>query len=353
MNNPSTLHFSMKPIEEILPLLAHPRKIVITHHYNPDADALGSTLALYHYLTVKGHSCTVISPNSMPDFLLWMPDADKVMIYDQQIAQSNEVIKESEILFCLDFNQVSRTKVMTQVLNDYAGIKVMIDHHLFPDLSFEYGISIPEKSSTCEMVYDFINASGDNQLITKMMAQCIYAGTMTDTGSFKFSCTSSETHRMVADLMDKGLVPAPVHQAVFDNYQENRLRFLGYVLSEKMMIFPNQHTALIAISREELNRYKINTGDSEGIVNFPLSIKNIIFSIFISERESEIRMSFRSKGNLDVNEFARKYFNGGGHANAAGGKSDDSLSETIEKIKNALNENESLFKTCYQESLLS
>lgn len=342
----------MKPIQDIIPQLSQPQRIVITHHHNPDADATGSTLALKHYLTAKGHDCVVISPNSMPDFLQWMPGAAEVLIYEQQTTMAQERINACDLLFCLDFNHVSRTKNMTQVLTDFKGTKVMIDHHLFPDMSFDYGISIPEKSSTCEMVYDFINACGDNSMITTTMAQCIYAGTMTDTGSFKFSCTSSDTHRMVADLMDKGLVPAPVHQAVFDTYQENRLRFLGYVLADKMMLFPNQHTALIAISRDELNRYKINTGDTEGIVNFPLSIKNIIFSIFISERENEIRMSFRSKGEMDVNQFARTYFNGGGHANAAGGKSEESLSITIEKIKQAIQENESLLKSCFQESVL-
>lgn len=342
----------MKSIEDIRPLLDTPKKIVITHHYNPDADALGSTLALYHYLQAKGHSCTVISPNSMPDFILWMPASNKVVIYDQQANFANELIERADMLFCLDFNQYHRTKVMTNALENYKGITVMIDHHLFPDENFQYGISDTSKSSTCEMVYDFITLCGDNEMISKSIAQCIYAGTMTDTGSFKYACTTASTHRMVADLIEKGLEPTSIHTAVFDNYQENRLRFLGYVLSEKMILFPEFHTALIPISKDDLNKYHINTGDTEGIVNFPLSLKNIIFSTFISERDSEIRMSFRSKGSLNVNEFARTYFSGGGHANAAGGKSEESLSDTIEKFKNAIKENEQLLISCFNESPL-
>lgn len=342
----------MKPIQDIQAVLNAPCKIVITHHYNPDADAIGSTLALYHYLNAKGHSCSVISPNAPPDFLQWMPGSENIVIYEQLATQANELIKSADIVFILDINQYSRTKIMTEALESFQGITAMIDHHLFPDTHFTYGISTPEKSSTCEMVYDFITSNNDSKFVTKEIAQCLYAGVMTDTGSFKFSCTTASTHRMVADLIDKGLQTAPIHQAVFDTYQENRLRFLGYVLSEKLILFPEQHTALIAISRSELNRFRINTGDTEGIVNYPLSLKNIICSIFISERESEIRMSFRSKGDMNVNELARNYFNGGGHLNAAGGKSTDSLTQTIDRIKIAIKENESQLKQCYQNSIL-
>lgn len=341
----------MKAIDEISEVLTSPKKIAITHHFNPDADATGSTLALRHYLTKKGHECVVISPNALPDFLQWMPGSQDIVNFEQNSQEATHLINQSDILFVLDINQFSRTKNMTQVLENFKGITAMIDHHLFPDTHFHYGISLPEKSSTCEMVFDFITQNEDTDLIDLNMAKCLYAGTMTDTGSFKFSCTTSSTHRMVAELIDKGLEPAPIHQAVFDTYQENRLRFLGYVLSEKLILFPKQHTALIAISRDELNKFRINTGDTEGIVNYPLSIKNIICSIFISERESEIRMSFRSKGNLDVNTLARTYFDGGGHLNAAGGKSLDSLDNTINRIKLALQENESQFKLCYQKSV--
>jgi phosphoesterase RecJ-like protein len=343
----------MKAIDEIHEVLSSPKKIVITHHFNPDADATGSTLALKHYLSQKGHECHVISPNALPDFLQWMPGSREVIIFEQQPSQATELLNQADVLFILDINQFSRTKTMTSLLENFKGITAMIDHHLFPDTHFDYGISQPEKSSTCEMVFDFIQRANDSSYLNLDIAKCLYAGVMTDTGSFKFSSTAASTHRMVAELMELGLDTAYIHQAVFDTYQENRLRFLGYVLSEKMILFPEQHTALIAISRDELNKFRINTGDTEGIVNYPLSIKNIICSIFISERESEIRMSFRSKGTLDVNTFARTYFDGGGHLNAAGGKSLDSLDNTIHRIKQALHENESQFKLCYQKSIQS
>ncbi len=339
----------MKSLTELAPILSSPQKIVITHHYNPDADALGSTLGLFHYLNQKGHQCTIISPNAIPDFLQWMPSSETVLIYEENKAVSETALNEATILFSLDYNQFSRTQTLTKSLTDFKGVTVMIDHHLFPSPDFDYGVSLPEKSSTCEMVYDFINENNDNALINLSIAQCLYAGAMTDTGSFKFPCTTASVHAMVADLMNKGLQTTPIHQAIFDTFEENRLRFLGYVLSEKMLIFPALHAALIPVSREDMNRFQLKTGDTEGIVNFPLSIKDIIFSTFVSERDNEIRMSFRSKGLFDVNEFARTYFNGGGHANAAGGRSNQSLSETIEVYKNALAQTENQLKQCYNE----
>lgn len=336
-----------KFIQSILPLLQTPQKIVITHHYNADADALGSSLGLYHYLNLLGHSCTVISPNNMPDFLQWMPMAYKVLKYDEQKKEVANIIEQSDLIFCLDFNHFSRVKDLAPLLENAKAKKILIDHHLNPDKNFDYGISKPSKSSTCEMIFDLINEMGDNDKINMDIAQCLYSGVMTDTGSFKFSCTTASVHLMVANLMEKGLNPTPIHQAILDNYQENRLRFLGYVLSEKMLLFPEYHSAIIAVSKEDLNKFKINSGDTEGIVNYPLSIKNILFSTFISERDNEIRMSFRSKGEFNVNIFARNYFNGGGHHNASGGRSDVSLAETIKIYKQSLEDNKKQLKQCY------
>jgi len=339
----------MKNLAELSEILSVPQKVVITHHHNPDADALGSTLGLLHYLTQKGHTCTVISPNAIPDFLLWMPGSSSVIIYEEQKEVAEKVINGSTVLFSLDYNQFSRTQSMAAFLSIYKGVKVLIDHHLSPDTIFDYGISLPSKSSTCEMVYDFINSNDENALITLEIAECLYAGTMTDTGSFKFPVTTANVHAMVADLMTKGLQATPIHHAIFDTFEEKRLRFLGYVLSEKMMVFPGYHAALIPVSREDMNRFQLKTGDTEGVVNFPLSIKDIIFSTFISERDNEIRMSFRSKGLFNVNEFARTYFNGGGHSNAAGGRSTESLSDTIETYKKALSQIEKQLKQCYKD----
>lgn len=339
----------MQALSNIQSILSEPQRICIVHHYNPDADALGSSLGLYHYLQKKGHQVHVISPNNMPDFLMWMPDSEKVVIFEEEQKEAQRLLSEANLLFCLDLNHLSRTRIMEEVLNGINATKVMIDHHLMPDERFDYGHSDPSKSSTCEMVYDFINACGDNHAINVTIAQCLYAGAMTDTGSFKFPSTTAGVHRMVADLMDKGLEAAPVHQAIFDTYMENRLRFLGYTLSEKMKLYHHAHSSLIAIPKSDLKRFEINAGDTEGIVNYPLSIGTIVLSIFITEREHEIRMSFRSKGDFDVNEFARTYFNGGGHKNASGGRSTDSLEATILKIEQAIVENKPKLIQCYNE----
>lgn len=342
-------NFFMQALLNIQPVLAQPRKICIVHHYNPDADALGSSLGLYHYLSKKGHQVHLISPNNIPDFLLWMPDSEKVVIYEEEQKEAQHILNSCEVLFCLDLNHLSRTRIMEDVLQNLTCTKVMIDHHLFPDTIFDFGRSEPSKSSTCEMVYDFINECNHNALIDTTIAPCLYAGAMTDTGSFKFPSTTASVHRMVADLMEKGLQTAPIHQAIFDTYMENRLRFLGYTLSERMKLFHHAHSSLIAIPKSDLKRFEINTGDTEGIVNYPLSIGTIVLSIFITERENEIRMSFRSKGDFDVNEFARTYFNGGGHKNASGGRSQESLEITIQKIEQAIAENKSKLIQCYNE----
>lgn len=340
----------MKPLSDLIPILETPKIICITHHYNADADALGSSLGLYHYLQMKGHQVSVICPNSIPDFLQWMPGASELIFFDKQAERTKEVLQNCEILFSLDFNHFSRTKFLAPLLQNCNAVKVMIDHHLMPDLSFDYGLSLPSKSSTCEMVYDFIQAAGDDVLINETIARCLYAGTMTDTGSFRFSSTTSSVHAMVARLMEKGLQTAPIHQAIFDNYRENRLRFMGYVFTDRLEIISDAHAAIIAVSRQDLNRFDINTGDTEGLVNYPLSLKEVVLSIFISEREDEIRMSFRSKGKFDVNVFARNYFEGGGHLNAAGGKSLRSLSETLNKLKQHIQENKNQLQLCYNES---
>ena len=336
-----------KIVEEIRALLSTPQNIVITHHYNADADALGSSLGLFHYLTLRGHKCSVVSPNGMPDYLQWMPAAYKVLKFDEQKNEAVKVIEKAKIIFCLDFNAFSRTKDLAPYLQKSTATKILIDHHLFPEKTFDIGISKSSKSSTSEMIYDLINDFDDNAMINNEIAQCLYAGAMTDTGNFRFSNTTASVHLMVADFIKKGLNTSYVSQAIYDNNHENKLRFLGYILTEKMLLFPEYHSAIIAVSHEEMNRYKLNSGDTEGIVNYPLSIKNIIFSTFIRESDNEIRMSFRSKGDFNVNVFARSYFNGGGHHNASGGRSEESIAETIKNLKQAIIDNKNTLKQCY------
>ncbi|MBS1772087.1 MAG: DHH family phosphoesterase [Bacteroidetes bacterium] len=328
----------MQPIQEVLPLLQTPRKIFITTHHKPDGDAVGSILALHHYLTAKGHKVTPVVTSEIPDFLMWLDGADDVLNFETQAEQVEKCLANAELIFCLDFNHFSRTKFLEAQLNASTQPKVLIDHHLFPADVWNYGVSNTAKSSTCEMVYDFINQCGDNHLINKSIAECIYTGTMTDTGSFRFPVTTPAVHLMVADLLGKGLNHSKVHEEVYDSWSEKRMQFLGYVLLEKMEIFPQYKAGLISLSRKDLKLFDVTTGDLEGLVNYPTSIANIRFATMITERADEMKLSFRSKGDFDVNDFARKYFNGGGHFNASGGRSTSSFIDTVTYFKQILSD---------------
>lgn len=327
----------MLNIEVALPFLDAPKKIFITTHHKPDGDALGSSLGLYHYLIQKGHSVTVVSPSEIPDFLQWMPGIETVINFESEAKQALKVLADCDLIFCLDFNNLSRIKSMESALRAAPQPKILIDHHLLPELAaFEYGVTDPEKSSTCEMVYDFIFLDNGAEKLNTAIMQCLYTGLMTDTGSFRFPATTASVHLMVADFKNRGFEHSIVHQNVFDCNTEKRLRFLGFVLYEKMQIFPAQKTGLIVISNEEIKRLGSGTGDTEGMVNYPLSITGIDKSILIIERNEEVKLSFRSKGNIDVSTFARENFNGGGHFNAAGGQSKEPLLEVENKIKTLL-----------------
>ena len=330
----------MKPISEIFPLLSEPKKTVITFHQKPDADAMGSGLGLYNFLVQFGHEVTVISPTNWAGFLKWMPGAKQVIDFEMQNEKAMNALKNAEWLFCLDFNVLSRTKKMEPVLKDLNCIKILIDHHQQPQVEvFDYGISDTAKSSTAEMVYDFIISSGNDEKINIAVAECLYAGVMTDTGSFRFNSTSGDVHKMVARLKETGLNHSQVHENLFDNFLESRFRFFGNTLLNRMEIFYEYNTALIAIPQQDLIKFNVKTGDTEGLVNFPLSIKGIKLAAVIIDRGDERKSSFRSKGGFDVNTFARKYFNGGGHFNAAGGKNTEPLEEVIKKFKEAIKEN--------------
>jgi phosphoesterase RecJ-like protein len=330
----------MQPIQDIFPLLSQPKKVVITTHQKPDADAMGSSLALYHFLNQFGHQVTVISPTNWATFLNWMPGCKNVLDFESPNDKAANAIAAAEWIFCLDFNTLSRTKRMEEKLMAAKAERILIDHHREPQTEvFAYGISDTGKSSTCEMIYDFIVASGNENKITPEIAECIYAGTMTDTGSFRFPSTTASVHHMVARLKEMGLEHSSVHENLFDNFLENRFRFIGNVLLNRMEIFYEYNTALIAIPQTDLVKYDMRTGDTEGIVNYPLSIKGIKLAAVIIDRGEERKSSFRSKGGFDVNTFARKYFNGGGHFNAAGGFNKEPLEEVVAKFKQAMKEN--------------
>ncbi|HXB35059.1 MAG TPA: bifunctional oligoribonuclease/PAP phosphatase NrnA [Puia sp.] len=332
----------MAPIEELYPLLSRPQKVVIIMHQKPDADAMGSSLGLYHFLRELGHELSVISPTNWAEWLKWMPGANQVIDYEFSAEKAVAVLEKAEWVFCLDFNTLARTRNMATRLRKTSATRILIDHHQQPEADwFDYGISDTEKSSTSEMVYDLIVDSGHAGLIDIDIAACLYAGVMSDTGSFRFPGASAAVHRMVAALKDTGLNHTVIHDYLFDNFLENRLRFTGFVLQNRMEIFYEHNAALIAIPWKDLVRYEIKTGDTEGLVNYPLTIQGIRMAALIIDRDEEVKCSFRSKGDFDVNVFARKYFEGGGHVNAAGGRSNETLEVTVQRFVDALKENSS------------
>lgn len=309
-------------------------------HQKPDGDAMGSSLGLYHFLIQLGHTVSVISPTNWASFLNWMPACNQVIDFEKNKEKSAALVNDADWIFCLDFNTLSRTKNMEGLLLNAPGQRILIDHHQQPQVEvFAYGVSDTSKSSTAEMVYDFIVASGMDSLIDSNVAECIYAGVMTDSGSFRFPSTSANVHKLVAFLKEKGLQHSKVHEAIYDNFSENRIRFVGNTLLNRMQVFYEYNTALIAIPQADLIKYDIKTGDTEGLVNYPLSIEGIKLAAIIIDRGEERKSSFRSKGNFDVNTFARKYFNGGGHFNAAGGFSTESLEANVELFIKAMKEN--------------
>lgn len=329
----------MENIELVFDLMKPGDRVVITMHQKPDPDAMGSSLALYHFLNHQGFNTTVISPTNWADFLKWMPGCETVVDYESQKETATAIVKDSQWIFCLDYNNFSRTRYMENLLRDASGKKVLIDHHREPDTdAFDFGISDIAKSSTAEMIYDFIVMSGKKNLLNKEISTCLYAGVMADTGSFRFASTTSSVHLMIAELKSYGIDHPKIHSAVYDNFLENRLRFIGHVLSHRMEVLYEFNTALIAIPKSDILKFHIKTGDTEGLVNYPLSIQGIEMAALLIDRDEERKWSFRSKETFDCNTFARRYFRGGGHYNASGGRSLDSIEENIHQFKKALRE---------------
>lgn len=324
---------TVSEITQIKTLLSTPKRIVIVPHKNPDGDAMGSTLALYHYLKQYNHLAVVIAPNDYPDFLKWLPGDDTVLKYDSNTAHCNTIIADAELIFTLDFNALHRVENMGEELANSKAIKLMIDHHQQPESYALYTYSDVTMSSTCEMVYRFIEMLGDTNKITQAMATCLYTGIMTDTGSFRFAATTSETHYIIGKLIEHGANNAEIHNNIYDTNSYERLQLLGCALSN-LKVIPELNTAYITLSQDELNQFKFKKGDTEGFVNYGLSLNNIKFAAIFIEHKQEniIKISLRSKGDFSVNEFSRRYFEGGGHTNAAGGKSDLSLNDTVEKF---------------------
>lgn len=324
-------------IEIVKKLLVTPKKIAIIPHRSPDGDAMGSTLGLYHFLKKLNHQPVVVSPNDFPNFLSWLPGSENVLIYENEKESVANVLQSVELIFTLDFNALHRTGEMEQVLQKLDVPFVMIDHHQKPDDYAVVTYSDTSIGSTCQMIYQFIDYLGEKNLLDKTIATCLYTGIMTDSGSFRFPSTTSTTHRIAADLIDLGINNSEIHNLVFDDNSFNRLQLLGRAL-QNMKVFPEYKSAYTTLSQSELDEFHYKKGDTEGFVNYGLTIKGINFAaIFIENRdENSIKASFRSQGTFDVNQFSRENFNGGGHINAAGGKSTLSMEETIKKFENLL-----------------
>ncbi|WDF64810.1 DHH family phosphoesterase [Flavobacterium sp. KACC 22763] len=324
----------IQDIQAIQLLLAAPKKIAIIPHRGPDGDAMGSTLALYHFLLKNNHQPTVISPNDFPDFLAWLPGSETVKIYEKDTQNCIKILEEAELIFTLDFNAFHRTGEMEHTLAKLTAPFIMIDHHEKPHDYAAYTYSDTSFGSTCEMVYNFIAFLNKKEDIDKTIATCIYTGILTDSGSFRFPGTTGNTHRIIAELIDLGVENTQIPVLLYDNSSFSRLQLLGRAL-QNMKIFEEHKTSYMTLTQEELDSFNYVKGDTEGIVNYGLSIRGIVFTaIFIENKDEKIiKISFRSQGGFDVNQFARDHFNGGGHVNAAGGRSEVSMEETVNKFE--------------------
>lgn len=310
--------------------------IIITAHQKPDGDAMGSSLALYNYLKAAGIASQVIMPTDYAAFLKWLPGDEEVLIYTEEKTKCDSLLSKAKYIFCLDFNAIGRVYEMADSIKNSGAKVVMIDHHRDPqDFDDERFLEIGV-SSTCELIYKYISKHLDASLLDKVAGECIYTGLITDTGSFRFGSTTSDTLRTASDLMSLGVVPDEIYRSLFDQNRLERLQLLGYYLSNRVDVIENGSVALGYLSTEELERYNVITGDTEGFVNYGLGIKGVQLSALIIDRGSLVKMSFRSADKFPCNEFSSEFFNGGGHKNAAGGASTQSLEETISKFKSSI-----------------
>ncbi|MEX0965986.1 MAG: bifunctional oligoribonuclease/PAP phosphatase NrnA [Bacteroidia bacterium] len=322
--------------EEVKHLLKNAKRIFITSHANPDGDALGSSLALYHCFRKLGKEVMVASPNEWGDYLNWLPGCTEIRNYEKQKAEVVDFLKETEVIFCLDFNNLSRINEIGHHVRISKAKKILIDHHLEPQHFEDYAFWDPKASSTAELVYEFITAIEGPEAIDVTPGTCIYTGIMTDTGSFKFPTTTAKVHHIIARLIDLGVNNSEIHQRIYDTYSLNRLRLLGTALKDRMVVLPEYRTAYITIDQMDYETYDLKTGDTEGLVNFPLMLQDVVFSVLLKDKGDIIKMSFRSKGDFPADEIARKYFGGGGHRNAAGGRLHETLDKTVDKLVSLL-----------------
>ncbi len=323
-------------IKEIKELLVVPKYIAIVSHRNPDGDAVGSTLGLYHYLNQLGHTVRMVLPSEYPLNFAWMPDAEDITIYDIYQERSKEIIERADIIFCLDFNALDRIDKLGEVIHNRQNVKkILIDHHLDPEPFADYIISDTASSSTCELIFQFICDLGDKAKINVTIGECLYTGMMTDTGSFKYA-TNVRLFLQMADLKAIGIDDYKIQDRIFNAALEKQLRLLGHALANRMEVLPEYKTAIIHLTKQDYADFDIQRGDTEGIVNQMLLMRDVKMAAFITEQPSIIKFSIRSKGDMNVQEICQKYFNGGGHKNASGGYMHTNISGAMKKFKEIL-----------------
>ena len=327
--------------------LSQPLQILITTHTNPDGDAIGSSLALAFYLKKKNHRVHVMAPDPFPDFLAWMPGHEDILFFSRDQEKCISVIQQADMIIAADYNNFGRLNDAAPLVRQSKAVKVLIDHHLNASDEFDYKISISRISSTSELVYNFVEAMGDVHLLDKNIAECIYTGIITDTGSLSYACNYVKTYLIIAELFRLGIDGEHLHRLIYDTYSESRLRLLGYSISDQLIVMPEFNTAFITLSAADLQRFNHQIGDTEGVVNYALSIKDINLAALFMERDGLVKVSFRSKGNFSVDTLAREHFNGGGHRNAAGANCDTTLEDTILKFRKILPLYQSKLKSVY------
>lgn len=322
--------FKDHEITKFIELVNQSQKIVIIPHVNPDGDAIGSALGLWHILKNFGKQAKVIVPNHFPDFLHWIKGSNETINFTNKRADALRAINQSDTMIVVDFNDFSRSEHMSDTLMAYKGKSIVIDHHPQPVAQCDLLISYPKISSSCELVYRIIEKSKLKQHLTKEAAEALFCGMMTDTGNFSYNANDSDTYRIIGDLIDTGIDKNLIYDNVFNTFSTERWRLIGHSLKEKMVVMPEYKTGFITLTKQELEKFEYQQGDTEGLVNYPLMISGIIFSVLFIEKDDHVKLSLRSKGNFSVNTFARTYFNGGGHTNAAGGKINLSLKDAVD-----------------------
>lgn len=325
-------------VKEAKSLLDESKQISIIPHSGPDGDAIGSSLALYQYLKKKGKKAQIISPSAYPIFLKWLPENSEVWIYTNMKKRAEEYLNSSDVIFIVDHNSFKRSGDMESALEKATATKIMIDHHPEPEPIVDLMFSDTGMCSTCEMMYEFIEALGDEDLIDARISECLYTGIITDTGGLSYNSSQPRTYQIVGSLIANGIDKSKIHSNIYDNFSTHRMKLLGHCLDQGLEVLPEYQAAIITLTKEDLVKFKYKDGDTEGFVNYPLSIQGLLMSVIFIEKEDMVKISFRSKGNVPINEVAREYFNGGGHVNAAGGRTEESLQDAIANFKQVLPE---------------